>query len=188
MHAACAHSHSSAVRRDAQEARKRHLEEARALQARLEALDGDNRALREAKALLDSRASELACRLGVAEGNARALDDEASHLRGVASSAARDRADRDAEASDLRARLRLGDDKVHCNSSRGIMRAAKCGRREAASTEAATSSCCSPLWRSCDCCMPHRACGFSRLMQALLSLHLDSRFTTGMSDAALLIY
>ena len=91
---------------------QRHSEAAEALSARLADLDAENRALREAKASLDARASELACRLGVAEGAARALEDESSHLRGVASAAARDRADRDAEAADLRARLRSAEDKV----------------------------------------------------------------------------
>ena len=101
-----------AAHREREAAHKRHTEALQLLNQRLGDLDADNRALREAKMTVEGKASELACRLGVAEGAARALEDESAHLRGVASSAARDKADRDAEASDLRARLRLADDKV----------------------------------------------------------------------------
>lgn len=104
--------HSLLCCREREAAHQRHTETLSNLNQRLAELDNDNRCLREAKCSLEAKASELACRLGVAEGAARALEDESSHLRGVASTAARDRADRDAEAADLKARLRLADDKV----------------------------------------------------------------------------
>eukprot|EP00891_Asterochloris_glomerata_P008911 jgi/Astpho2/8911/Aster-x0832 len=77
-----------------------------------QALDHENRQLRQQKYELDTKVSELSHKLGSLEGACRSLEDEVTRLRSRHQQLQRDKAERDGEVQDLRVRLQSAEEKV----------------------------------------------------------------------------
>jgi chromosome segregation ATPase len=97
------------VRADMEE---RHRQQVEALQARNSSLEAEAQQLREAKFGLEARSSELGHRLAAVEGTLAALETEAERLRAAAAAASSEKGLREAELSELRAKLRTAEEKV----------------------------------------------------------------------------